>query len=409
MVSELVETARIAVAEMRKIFPPTPLHRSDYLSDKYDSDIWLKREDLGPVRSYKLRGAYNAMRKQLDKKYFVCASAGNHAQGVAFVSKHLGLKASIFMPTTTPEQKISKTKMFGGDNIEISLVGDYFDESLAAAKRYSQEQGAYFISPFDDIDVIEGQSTVAIEIEDQMAQMPDTIIMPVGGGGLSSGVISCLGDRTSYVLVEPAGAASLRAAILAGKTVKLDKVNPFTDGASVAKIGELNFGCLKNIGLETILTVPEDRICTTILEMLNVEGIVLEPAGAMSIDGLKDISESIRGRRIVCVTTGGNFDFERLSEVKERAQRFAGVKIYLILKMPQRPGALKEFLELLGPEEDITRFEYLKKTARDFGTVLIGIETGAPEKIDLLLSRIKTKGFDYTDITDDETLSKLLI
>ena len=403
------QLAKIATLEMRKVFPPTPLQKNEYLSNIYGAEIWLKREDLTPVRSYKLRGAYNAMRKLSGQRHFVCASAGNHAQGVAYMSKHFNVKATIFMPTTTPQQKITKTKIFGGDHIEILLVGDYFDDCLSAAKRFSKEKNAYFLSPFNDVDVIEGQSTVAVEIESQLLGIPDSIILPVGGGGLSSGVVSYFGDKCSCKLIEPHGAASLRAALIAGGPVKLDTIDNFADGASVARVGELNFIKLKNIGLENVLTVPEDRICTTMLEMLDIEGMVLEPAGAMAIDGLRDIAASIHGTRVVCITTGGNFDFERLPEVKERSQRYSGIKKYLILKLPQRPGALKDFLNQFGPNEDITRFEYLKKSARNFGSVLIGIETTSPEKIDILFRRLDAAGFGYTDITNDEILSQFLI
>ena len=403
------QLAQIATSEMRKVFPPTPLQKNEYLSDIYGAELWLKREDLTPVRSYKLRGAYNAMRKLHGQQHFVCASAGNHAQGVAYMSKYFHVKATIFMPTTTPQQKITKTKIFGGNYIDIILVGDYFDECLSAAKIFSVKKNAYFLSPFDDVDVIEGQSTVAVEIESQLLGVPDSIIMPVGGGGLSSGVLSYFEDQCSYKLVEPTGAASLRAALCADEPVALDSIDNFADGASVARVGELNFIKLKNVGLENVLTVPEDRICTTMLEMLDIEGIVLEPAGAMAIDALRDIADSIRGRKVVCITTGGNFDFERLPEVKERSQRHSGIKKYLILKLPQRPGALKDFLNQFGPTEDITRFEYLKKSARNFGSVLIGIETTSPEKIDILFQRLDKAGFSYSDITNDESLSQFLV
>ena len=401
--------AQDATLEMRKVFPPTPLQKNEHLSNIYGADIWLKREDLTPVRSYKLRGAYNAMRKLSRQHHFVCASAGNHAQGVAYMSKYFGVKATIFMPKTTPQQKITKTKIFGENHVNVLLVGDYFDDCLSAAQRFSDEENAHFLSPFDDFDVIEGQSTVAVEIENQMQGIPNNIVLPVGGGGLSSGILSYFGNRCSYKLVEPRGASSLRAALNAKNPVKLDHIDNFADGASVARIGELNFVKLKNVGLENVLTVPEDRICTTMLEMLNIEGIVLEPAGAMSIDVLQDIADSIRDSTVVCVTTGGNFDFERLPEVKERSQRYSGLKKYLILRLPQRPGAPKDFLNKFGPDEDITRFEYLKKSARNFGSILIGIETTSPEKIDVLFRRLDEAGFDYTDITNDEILSQFLV
>jgi len=407
--NEIQKKTLKATSEMRKIFESTPIQKNEHLSKKYDANIYLKREDLSPVRSYKVRGAFNAMRKQGDVKHFVCASAGNHAQGVAFMASSLGVKATIFMPTTTPQQKISKTQIFGGENVQVSLVGDYFDECLAAAQEYSIQNTAYFLSPFDDADVIEGQATVACEIKEQLNFSPDMIIMPVGGGGLSAGVISFFGDECDYTLVEPCGATSLRAALLAGKPEKLHEIDNFTDGASVAKIGKLNFEILKKINPNCLLSVPENRICTTMLEMLDIEGIVLEPAGALSIDVLKDLSSKIIGKDVVCIATGGNFDFERLPEVKERAGRFSGIKKYLILSLPQRPGALRDFLETLGPNEDITRFEYLKKSARNFGSVLIGIETKEPEDFRALFSRLDEGEYKYKDITEDQILSQFLI
>ena len=398
-----------ASLEMRNVFTPTPMQKNDHLSTAYNAQIWLKREDLSPVRSYKIRGACNSMRKLVGRMDFVCASAGNHAQGVAFMSSHYGARSTIFMPTTTPQQKITKTKLFGGDQIEIILAGDYFDDCLSEAISFSEAQGAHFISPFNDDDVIEGQATVAAEIEAQFGGCPDVIIMPVGGGGLSSGIVKYFGKEPNYVFVEPNGAASLSAAISAGHPIRLEMIDNFTDGAAVAEIGAKNFEKLKDINAQDIITIAENRICTTMLEMLNLEGIVLEPAGALSVDALKDVRELVRNKHVVCVTTGGNFDFERLPEVKERAQQFAGLKKYLILRLPQRPGSLKDFLATLGPNEDITRFEYLKKTARNFGAVLIGIETASPNDFGILFSRLDEMGFNYIDITDDEILSQFLI
>lgn len=394
---------------MRSVFPATPLQRNAHLSDRFGADIWLKREDLSPVRSYKLRGAFNAMRKQPDHKLFVCASAGNHAQGVAFMCRHSGVRGVIFMPVTTPQQKIRKTRMFGGDQIEIHLIGDYFDDTLAAAQDWCAQNGGHFLSPFDDVDVIEGQASVAVEIEAQLGRAPDTIVLPVGGGGMSSGVTSWFGDRCHCIFVEPAGGACLRAALAAGHPVTLDHVDTFVDGAAVGRIGGLTFELLKHTPLSDVLTLSEDRISATIIEMLNVEGIVLEPAGALSVEALGDIQGQIRGKTVVCVTSGGNFDFERLPEVKERAQRYSGVKKYFILRLPQRPGALKEFLNILGPDDDIARFEYMKKSARNFGSVLIGIETRQPENFVRLFARLDDAGFTYTDITNDETLAQFVI
>ncbi|NKW91410.1 threonine ammonia-lyase IlvA [Rhodobacteraceae bacterium R_SAG9] len=411
--SEFRKCARTAEAAMRSVFPATPLQLNAHLSARFGADIWLKREDLTPVRSYKLRGAFNAMRKvranNPDQRIFVCASAGNHAQGVAYMCKHFDVQGVIFMPVTTPQQKIFKTQVFGGENVEIRLVGDYFDDTLAAAQAYCAEAGAAFLSPFDDEDVIEGQASVAVEIEDQLGKTPDHIILPVGGGGLSSGVYSYFGAGPQYTLVEPEGGMSLAAALETGEPTTLAHVDSFVDGAAVARIGDKTFARLADLSPEDVVAAPEDRICATMLEMLNVEGIVLEPAGALAVDALTDVADQIKGKAVVCVTSGGNFDFERLPEVKERAQRYSGVKKYFILRMPQRPGALRDFLETLGPEDDIARFEYLKKSARNFGSVLIGIETRKPENFDALFERIEAAGMTYTDITNDETLGQFVL
>lgn len=407
------DKAILAEHAIRGVLPPTPLQRNVHLSEAFGADIWLKREDLSPVRSYKLRGAFNAMRKVLagdpGKADFVCASAGNHAQGVAYMCKYFQVKGTIFMPVTTPQQKIDKTRIFGGEHIEISLVGDYFDDTLRAAQDYCADIDGHFLSPFDDEDVIEGQATVAVEIEAQLGGMPDRIILPVGGGGLSAGVRSYVGDRCALTFVEPIGGACLFAALQAGGPVDLKKVDTFADGAAVGRIGVRTFDRLRDVSLVDMIQVSEDRLCITMLEMLNIEGVVLEPAGALAIDALKDLHEQIAGKQVVCVASGGNFDFERLPEVKERAQRFAGLKKYFVLRMPQRPGALKEFLGILGPEDDISRFEYLKKSARNFGSVLIGLETKRAENFDALLSKLEAAGFTYTDITDDEILAQFLI
>jgi len=316
------------------------------------------------------------------------------------------------MPVTTPQQKIAKTRSFGGDSVEIRLTGDYFDQTLAAAQSYCSEKGAHFLSPFDDPDVILGQAGVAVEILDQMGGAPDLVILPVGGGGLAAGVSRYLAEvapETRLRYVEPAGGASLTAALAAGAPVTLGRVNSFVDGAAVARIGTLPFAQLAGTDPAQVLLAPEDRICITMLEMLNVEGIVLEPAGALSVDVLPALADTIRGRRVVCVTSGGNFDFERLPEVKERAQRFAGLKKYFILRMPQRPGALREFLAMLGPDDDIARFEYLKKSARNFGSVLIGIETAEAANFASLRGKLDAAGFSYRDITDDEALAEFLV
>ncbi len=404
------DAAQDAARAMRSVFPATPCMRNDHLSALLDADIWLKREDLSPVRSYKLRGAFNAMRKQVaDQSLFVCASAGNHAQGVAFMCRHFEVRGVVFMPVTTPQQKVLKTRMFGGDHVEIRMVGDYFDDTLAAAQAFSDREGGCFLSPFDDLDVIEGQASVAVEIKEQLGQLPDRLIVPVGGGGLSSGLRAYFGASVETTFVEPTGAASLTAALNAKAPVTLPKVNNFVDGAAVARIGARPFDILKDVPTKSVLSIDEDAICTTIVELLNVEGIVLEPAGAMAIEALKSLRNDIRGKTIVCIASGGNFDFERLPEVKERAQRYSGVKKYFILRLPQRPGALREFLGLLGPDDDIARFEYLKKSARNFGSVLIGIETSSPDNFELLFGKLTTSGFAYSDITNDETIAEFVV
>jgi threonine dehydratase len=406
-------TAKAAQA-MRELFEETPMQRNDHLSQKYGADIWLKREDLSPVRSYKIRGAFNAISSALTAKpnqqLFVCASAGNHAQGVAYVCKHFGVKGIIYMPVTTPQQKIMKTKMFGDDQVEVVLIGDFFDDTLAAAQAYCETEGGHFLSPFDDVDVIEGQSTVALEIEAQLGRMPDMMVLPVGGGGLSAGIVSYFGmDALDYLFVEPKGGASLVAAVDNKGPLTLETVDNFVDGAAVARIGSRNFAVLMDVVPEQVLPVSEDRLCTTIIEMLNLEGVVLEPAGALSIDALQDVVDQIKGKTVVCVTSGGNFDFERLPEVKERAQRYLGLKRYFILRLPQRPGALKDFLGMLGPNDDIARFEYLKKSARNFGTVFIGIETDDRTSFARLEKRAIRAGFSLRDITEDTAIADFLV
>lgn len=410
------DAAQATTARMRALFPATPLLHNGFLSARHGADIWLKREDLSPVRSYKIRGAFNAMRKVRaetpDQGLFVCASAGNHAQGVAFACRHFGVQGVIFMPVTTPQQKIGKTRAFGGDHVEIRLLGDYFDDTLASAQSYCIEAGGHFLSPFDDAHVIEGQASVAVEILEALDSPPDIVILPVGGGGLSSGVklyFDIMAPDTELILVEPEGGPSLTAALAAAAPVSLPRVDSFVDGAAVARIGDRNFEVLRRIAPENVLLAPEDRICVTILEMLNVEGIVLEPAGALAVNVLGDLADRIRGKRVVCVTSGGNFDFERLPEVKERAQRFSGVKKYFVLRLPQRPGALRDFLELLGPDDDIARFEYLKKSARNFGSVLIGIETAEAANFKTLFARLEAADFVFRDITHDTMLAEFLI
>lgn len=414
--AERVSDAAMAV---RQLFPETPLQQNDYLSKKFGAHVFLKREDLTPVRSYKIRGAFNFFRKALAAgnraELFVCASAGNHAQGFAYVCRHFGKRGVVFMPMTTPQQKIDKTRLFGGEFVEIRLVGDFFDDSYRAAFEFTEEAGAHMVPPFDHKDIIEGQATVGWEIAAQMpgGRTPDLIALPVGGGGLAAGITHCfeaLGQKTRFLFCEPEGAPSLKESLAAGKRVKLAKVDNFVDGAAVAEIGREPFRLLKEFAADSVRLIPENRLCATMIEMLNVEGVVLEPAGALAIDALKDFSrKEIRGRTIVAVVSGGNFDFERLPDVKERALRFEGLKKYFVIRFPQRPGALRDFLDMLGPDDDITRFEYLKKSARNFGSVLIGIETRDRRNFDLLKANFDAEGVQYQDITDNDILAGLII
>jgi threonine dehydratase len=418
--ASFVERTANAAEALRQLFAPTPLQANDFLSRRYGAKIFLKREDLTPVRSYKIRGALNFFRKALVHKHgalhlFVCASAGNHAQGFAYVCRHFGVKGVVFMPVTTPQQKIDKTRMFGGGQVEIKLVGDFFDDCYTAAIAFCAETDGFMVPPFDHKDIIEGQATVGLEIEAQMPQgrAPDMVLLPVGGGGLAAGVTRYFAERghaTRFVFCEPAGAPSLRTALVEGRRVKLAKVDNFVDGAAVAEIGRENFRLLSANPADAVKLIPENRLCAMMIEMLNIEGVVLEPAGALAIDALKDIPrKELKGKNVVCVVSGGNFDFERLPDVKERALRYEGLKKYFVFRFPQRPGALRSFLDLLGPEDDIARFEYLKKSARNFGSVLIGIETKDRRNFDVLAKKFREAGWTYEDITDNEMLANFII
>lgn len=414
--SEVVEAVHTRLSD---VLEPTPLQHNQYLSDLHGANIWLKREDLSPVRSYKIRGAYaflmDALDRDPDQKVFVCASAGNHAQGFAHACRTFKRKGVIFMPQTTPQQKVMKTSAFGAPNVEIRLVGDGFDAANQAALEYCEESGGLMVPPFDHPQIILGQATVGKEICEQLPDEtePDRVIMPVGGGGLSSGItryFRSIGQSCEFTFVEPDRAPSLHESLEFGKRVKLADVDNFVDGAAVAQIGQHNFEQLKTFDVEDVLLAPTDGVCATMIEMLNIEGVVLEPAGALAIDALKRLPKDvIRGKTIVCVASGGNFDFERLPEVKERALRFTGLKKYYILQFPQRPGALRDFLMMLGPDDDIARFEYLKKSARNFGTVLIGLETTKSENFDTLTQKMDERGMRWQDITENEILSGFII
>ncbi len=401
------------------VMEPTPLQQNKYLSERFNAEIWLKREDLSPVRSYKLRGAYTFLMEDLrqhpERETFVCASAGNHAQGFAFACKHFRKRGVIFMPVTTPQQKIMKTRSFGDPYVEIRLEGDRFDDANMAAYEFCRSEGGVMVPPFNDPKTIKGQATVGKEIAEQFpgASGPDLMILPVGGGGLSAGITRYFEDAgysTRFLFAEPDRAASLSESLKAGKRIRLKEMEGFVDGAAVAQLGKHTFSQLKQFSADQVIRIPTGGLCGTILDLLNVEGIVLEPAGALAIDALIRLpAKQISGKKIVCVASGGNFDFERLPEVKERALKFSGLKKYFIVQFPQRPGALKDFLFLLGPEDDIVRFEYLKKSSRSFGSVLLGIETTDPKNFDALVKKLDASGVGWQDITENETIGDLVL
>ncbi|GAA4922561.1 threonine ammonia-lyase IlvA [Mucilaginibacter defluvii] len=392
----------------------TPLQYNAGLSAKYECEIYLKREDLQVVRSYKLRGAYN-MISQLNAEQLsrgvVCASAGNHAQGVAFSCSRLGTKGVIFMPEITPKQKVKQTQMFGGDNVEIVLTGDTFDDCLREALAYTEANNMTFIPPFDTQRVIEGQGTVGVEILDKLPDV-EAVIMPVGGGGLAAGVGTYLKQHNTDILligVEPEGAPSMVGAFANNEPVTLDEIDRFVDGAAVKRVGTLTYRICREV-LDDMLLVPEGKVCTTILKLYNEDAIVVEPAGALSVAVLDLCKEQIKGKKVVCVISGGNNDIDRMAEIKEKSLLYEGLKHYFIVRFPQRPGALKLFVNnVLGPGDDITRFEFIKKTAKENGPALVGIELKSAEDYPALLQRMAAHRFDVIEINRDQTLFEYLV
>ncbi len=401
------------------VLEPTPLQFSQYLSNRHEAKIWLKREDLTPVRSYKVRGAYafihEALEKNPESQMFVCSSAGNHAQGFAYACRQFSKSGVVFMPVTTPQQKILKTRAFGAPLVVIKLHGDGFEIANSAAELFCSQHNGVLVPPFDHPTIIAGQATVGKEILEQCpaGDVWDRVVLPVGGGGLSAGVTRYFEDVAApadFTFVEPDNAPSLYESLKAGERITLPQVDNFVDGAAVAQIGKANFKQLRKFQPDQVVPAPTGGVCATMIDMLNIEGIVLEPAGALAIDALNRLPrEQVRGKRIVCVVSGGNFDFERLPEVKERALRFAGLKKYYVIQLPQRPGALKDFLNILGPEDDIARFEYLKKSARNFGSVLLGIESSKPENFEMLAQRFDASGIRWRDLTEDEAIANFVI
>ena len=410
-----IKDIRKAADVLKNISSVTPLLKNINYSTKYDATILLKREDLQQVRSYKIRGAFNkisSLSVTENKKGIICASAGNHAQGVAYACRKLGIKGAIYMPLTTPNQKVEQVKMFGGDVVEIILIGDTFDDANSAAKKACDKKGKIFVHPFDDEKVIEGQATIGLEILEQSNEPIDYVIVPVGGGGLAAGLSAAfkkLSPKTKIIGVEPEGAPSLKTSIEQNKVVTLATIDKFVDGAAVKKVGEKNFQICKD-NLDRILTVPEGKICETILELYNKDAIVVEPAGALTTAALDLLKSEIKDKTVVCIVSGSNNDITRTPEIKERALLYANLKHYFIIRFPQRAGALKEFVaEILGPNDDITHFQYTKKANRITDVAVVGVELKNTDDFEPLVSRLKEHDFFGEYLNNKPDLFQFLV
>lgn len=404
-----------ASARLRGIVETTPLQLNVRLSAATGTDVWLKREDLQPVRSYKLRGAYNRIAQLSEAERaagVVCASAGNHGQGVAFACSRLGIKGRIVVPSTTPRQKRDRMVAIGGDEVELVVIGDTYDEAAAAAALYAAETGAVIVHAFDHPQTIAGQGTVCAEIVDQLGKAPDVLVVPVGGGGLLAGVVTWFQERhpeTRVVGVEPAGAASLKAAIAAGGPIDLDRVDTFVDGAAVRRIGQSPYDVIAPRGVE-IVAVAEGAVCSEMLDLYQTDGIIAEPAGALATAALRWAVDVEPGRTVVAIVSGGNNDVSRYSEIVERALVFEGRKHYFLVNFPQEPGALRRFLdEVLGADDDITLFEYVKRNNRELGPALVGIELGDPAELPNLMARLAASPMTVEAIDPDGPFYRFLI
>lgn len=404
----------LAANRLRGVAAHTPLQENLNLSDRYGATIFLKREDLQVVRSYKIRGAYNkmaALSPESLAKGVVCASAGNHAQGVAYACRKMGVKGTIFMPTTTPNQKVKQVKLFGKEYVDVVLTGDTYDDAYFAADQYVQTHDSIFVHPFDDVLVMEGQGTVGLEIFKDANFKIDYLLMAIGGGGLASGVSTVfkqLSPKTKLIGVEPLGSPSMKVSIEAGHVVPLDHIDKFVDGAAVKRVGDTTFEICR-LNLDRVLLVPEGKVCTTILQLYNEEAIVAEPAGALTIAALDFLKDEIRGKNVVCLVGGGNNDITRTEEIKERSLLYEGLKHYFIIRFPQRSGAFRDFLNVLGPNDDITRFEYVKKTNRETGPALVGIELKHRDDFEPLIDRMKAQGIVFELVNDKPDLFQFLI
>ena len=399
---------------LKSVVVKTPLQYHRKLSEKFKAAIYLKREDLQVVRSYKLRGAYNliqSLSQEERSRGVVCASAGNHAQGVAFSCKKLGIKGVIYMPAITPKQKINQVKMFGGENIEIVLTGDTFDDCQTQALEFTKQSNKVFIPPFDHLKIIEGQGTVGKEILEELTDI-DYIFIPIGGGGLCAGIgeyFKTRSPRTKLIGVEPSGAPSMKEALKAGRPVRLERIQRFVDGASVQRVGDITFKFCKEL-ISEILLVPEGKVSSTILQLYNEDAIVAEPAGALSIAALDQYTDKLAGKKVVCILSGGNNDIDRMQEIMERSLLYEGLKHYFIVRFAQRPGALKEFVNhILGPDDDIVRFEFIQKHNKETGPALIGIEVKSKEDFDSLIERMNEYKLNYTLVNQNENLFEYLV
>jgi threonine dehydratase len=410
-----VEDIQKASGTLAEILEPTPFQKNNNLSDTYEAEVFLKREDLQMVRSYKIRGAYNKIRSlapEVLKYGIVCASAGNHAQGVAFSCNKLQIMGSIYMPVTTPKQKIEQVRMFGKEYIDIVLTGDTFDAANSAAMDYAKKSGKTFIPPFDDEKIIEGQGTIGHEILSQSKHPLDYIFVPIGGGGLASGLgsyIRQVSPSTKIIGVEPAGAPCMKAAIEKGEVVELEHIDKFIDGAAVKKAGMKTYEICKEV-LDDIITVPEGAVCTTIIQLYNKSAIVVEPAGALSIAALRFYAEEIKGKRVACIVSGSNNDITRMEEIREKSLIYEGLKHYFIVSFPQKSGALLSFIrDIIGPTDNLVYIQYIRKTNKEEGPALIGIEVAAKEDFKALMRRLDAHNFAYEYINENNKLFEILI
>lgn len=410
-----VEDILMASQTIKDVISPTPLQYNQLLSERYECNIYLKREDLQKVRSFKARGAYNRIKKLSDtelKNGIVCSSAGNHAQGVAYSCQLLKINGKIFMPTTTPQQKIKQVKFWGKDQVEVVLVGDTYDDAYKEAVECCELENRTFIHPFNDIDVIAGQGTIAVEVLNDCPKEIDYMFAGIGGGGLISGVgtyLKSVSPQTKLVGVEPTGAPSMKESLSNGQVTSLKEIDPFVDGAAVKTVGTETYNISKKI-IDDILTVPEGKVCSTLLSLYNENAIVVEPAGALSVSALDDYADKIKGKTVVCIVSGGNNDIGRMQEIQERSMIYEGLQHYFIVYLPQRPGALREFLnDVLGPNDDINRFEYMKKNNKAEGPVFVGIELKYRKDYSPLIERLNNKNFVYHEVNKDDSLFQILV